>query len=467
MIKRTFTSLILLLATLPMLAQVQGWPANYGGVMLQAFYWDSFDDTAWAELENQADELSKYFPLVWIPQSGRCNGGTQMGYSDLYWFPGEDRYTSSFGTETQLRSMINTFKAKGIGTIADVVINHRANTSGWFGFPSETYKGITYTMTAADVCKNDDGGKAKTQADKEKVTLGAYDTGEDWDGMRDLDHTSTNVQTCVKAYLHALLEDLGYTGFRYDMVKGFDGSYVGTYNNDAKPAFSVGECWDSSETIKNWIEKTGKTSAAFDFQIKYVVRNAVDAANWAQLGQGHGQNNYPLVSNNYNNGAYRQWAVTFVENHDTQKRKDGTSNGPLVKDTLAANAFMMAMPGTPCVFLPHWKSYKQEIKAMIDARRLAGITNTSTYTQKFTNKNYYVVETTGTNSKLICSVGSKATQFNGTSAGYTKILSGYHYVYWAPNSLETPWVDKADGKYETDKENIDVTLTAVSANANA
>ena len=77
-------------------------------------------------------------------------------------------------------------------------------------------------MTAADVCKNDDGGKAKTQADKEKITLGANDTGEDWDGMRDLDHTSTNVQTCVKAYLHALLEDLGYTGFRYEMGKGFD-----------------------------------------------------------------------------------------------------------------------------------------------------------------------------------------------------------------------------------------------------
>jgi hypothetical protein len=44
-----------------------GWPANYGGVMLQAFYWDSYDDTQWSLLEKQSDELSGTFDLVWIP----------------------------------------------------------------------------------------------------------------------------------------------------------------------------------------------------------------------------------------------------------------------------------------------------------------------------------------------------------------------------------------------------------------
>ena len=29
-------------------ASAQGWPQNYGGVMLQGFYWDSYDDTQWA-----------------------------------------------------------------------------------------------------------------------------------------------------------------------------------------------------------------------------------------------------------------------------------------------------------------------------------------------------------------------------------------------------------------------------------
>ena len=113
--------MLLALAALPVMAWAAGWPANYGGVMLQGFYWDSYDDTYWPTLESQAGELSPYFGLVWIPQSGNC-GGTSMGYDDLYWF---SNYNSSFGNEQQLRSLITTFKSKGIGTIADVVINHR------------------------------------------------------------------------------------------------------------------------------------------------------------------------------------------------------------------------------------------------------------------------------------------------------------------------------------------------------
>ena len=119
----------------------QGWPSKYTGVMLQAFSWDSYDDSSWAVLEQQADELSKTFELVWIPQSGNC-GGQSMGYDDLYWF---SNYNSSFGNEQQLRSMINTFKAKGIKTIADVVINHRKNKSNWVDFPAETYNGSRLT----------------------------------------------------------------------------------------------------------------------------------------------------------------------------------------------------------------------------------------------------------------------------------------------------------------------------------
>ena len=143
MMKKIYTTLIVLVATLT--ASAQGWPANYGGVMLQGFYWDGYDDAQWTVLESQADELSQYFKLVWIPQSGNC-GGKSMGYDDLYWFPGGNNYNSSFGTEAELRSMIKTFKSKGIGTIADVVINHRRNVSNWVDFPKETYKGVTYQL---------------------------------------------------------------------------------------------------------------------------------------------------------------------------------------------------------------------------------------------------------------------------------------------------------------------------------
>ena len=125
----------------------EGWPANYDGVMLQGFYWDGYADAQWTQLERQVDELATTFDLVWLPQSGNC-GGQSMGYDDLYWFPGH--YDSSFGTEEELRSLISTFKAKGIGAIADVVINHRRNISNWVDFPQETYKGVTYQLLSSE-----------------------------------------------------------------------------------------------------------------------------------------------------------------------------------------------------------------------------------------------------------------------------------------------------------------------------
>ena len=287
--KRLFTSLITLIATLPMLAQ--GWPSQYQGVMLQGFYWDSFSQSQWIKLERQADELSQYFSLVWIPQSANC-GGNSMGYDDLYWFPGH--YDSSFGSETELRSLISTFKTKGIGTIADVVVNHRKETGNWVVFPAETYKGVTYQLKSTDVCADDDGGKTKTWATSNGYTLSSNnDTGEGWDGMRDLDHKSTNVQNNVKAYLDMLLNDLGYSGFRYDMVKGYAGSYTKMYNEAAQPQFSVGECFDGNvSTVKNWISATGKTSAAFDFPFRYTVRDAINNNDWRKL------SNSSLISDN-------------------------------------------------------------------------------------------------------------------------------------------------------------------------
>ena len=416
-------------------ANVVGWPAEYAGVMLQGFYWDGFGDAQWTRLEAQADELAPYFSLVWIPQSGNC-GGTSMGYDDLYWF---NNYNSSFGTEQQLRSLIQTFKAKGIGTIADVVINHRKNVSNWVDFPKETYKGVTYEMVSTDICANDDDYATRNWATQNGYSLSTNnDTGEGWGGMRDLDHMSENVQTIVKAYLDFLLNHLGYTGFRYDMVKGYAPRYTKLYNESAKPQFSVGECWDGTNTIRNWIDGTDKTSAAFDFQFRYTVRNAVNGQNWSLLGQ-RNDNNWPLVSNSTNGGAYRQYAVTFVENHDTEYRSSSAQQDPIRRDTLAANAFLLASPGTPCVFLKHWKAYKYDIARMIQARQVAGIQNTSTTTLLDSARDHYAATVTGSKGKLVVWVGDQSGAEAKIGSDYTRILSGYHYSYWVENSLASAW----------------------------
>ena len=436
--KRFYTLLTSLVMTTAVMAQ--GWPENYGGVMLQGFYWNGYADSQWIRLEKQADNLAKVFDLVWIPQSANC-GGQSMGYDDLYWFPGEGRYNSSFGTEDELRSLIKTFKEKGISTIADVVVNHRKNVSNWVDFPAETYNGITYQLKSTDIVANDDNGTTKTWATQNGYQLSANnDSGEGWDGMRDLDHKSENVQENVKAYVKMLIDDLGYTGFRYDMVKGYSGEYTKMYNDYAQPQFSVGECWDGTQTIRNWIDATGKTSAAFDFQFRYTVRNAANNGDWKRLAQ-QNDGNWPLVSSNYEKGSYRRYAITFVENHDTEKRPDAQQD-PIKKDTLAANAYLLAMPGTPCVFLTHWKAYRQDIANMIAVRKAVGITNMSSAINAATSTDYYAVNIEGSNGKrLLCVVGTKASSYT-PDGDWKKVISGYHYVYYVhgiePSAITLP-----------------------------
>ena len=456
--KKIYFMLIALLASINMFAQ--GWPANYSGVMLQGFSWDSYDYSQWTVLEKQADDMKGFIDLVWLPQSGKCIETTQvMGYKPYYYF----NQNSSFGTKAELRSLIAKFKANGIGAIADVVVNHR-NTDGWFTFPAETYNGVTYKMLPTDICKNDDGGATAKQATKDGVSLSNNnDEGQDWDGCRDLDHKSANVQKIIKAYLKFLKEDIGYTGFRYDMVKGFSGSHVADYNDATGVKFSVGEYWDGNPSIINWINKTNKKSAAFDFQFRYNVRDAVNGAADGKVASFSDWSKLNSTNNLMHDANYRQYAVTFVENHDMQYRSASEPLDPLRKDTLAANAYMLAMPGTPCIFQPHWRAYKQELKSMIEARKLAGITNMSNYTNKMAQTSCFANETTGNKAKLIVVVGNNTKAYT-PSADYAQILEGYHYRYYLSKSAETAWCNIPSGEYEA---GFKAKLTAVSQNSNA
>lgn len=453
----------LLCATLGILSATADdgrWPSDYEGVMLQGFYWDSYKETSWSALTSQVDELAQSFSLIWLPQSGYCNtAGNLMGYTPVYYFTQH----SSFGSEQQLRHLINLFRQRGTGVIADVVVNHRNNmgvNGSHVDFPAETYQGETYQMTSSDICRNDDGGETKKWATANGISLSTHDdTGEDWPGCRDLDHRSANVQRCVTAYLDFLLHDMGFSGFRYDMVRGFSASYVEQYNAAVQPPFSVGEHWSSSYDIGQWIKGTSQgsqpQSAAFDFQFRYRVRDAINNQDWRNLGY----DERPLALQ----PDMRRYAVTFVENHDMERRSNDEQD-PILRDTLAANAYLLAMPGTPCVFWRHWADCKEALKPMIEARRQAGITNTSTFEQVASTQSYHAVSVKGRNATLLCVVGSKPESYRPSSAQYTLILEGRGYRYYLARTANTVWADRPSGRYTAP---IAVTLTAVGRTSTA
>lgn len=435
-----FFTLIFTLMGLPLGIMAQGWPANYDGVMLQGFYWNSFSDTQWTNLTSQADELSKYFNLIWVPQSGWCNSYTDMGYYPRYWF----NQNSAFGTEQELRTMISTFKAKGTGIIADVVVNHKNGVSQWCDFANETVKGTgkntgkTYSVTwnntgYTQICNNDEANTATKSEAKGKIK-GAADTGLGDTGCRDLDHTNPTTQQNIKTYEDFLLNEMGYTGFRYDFVKGYDPQYIKIYNEASKPKFSVGEYWHGAVTttskdpkdhpfggVKDWVDATDKTSAAFDFPMKYLIKSAFGGNNWKLL-------DINLTSTLV--GKEPQYAVTFIDNHDTGEPHDNPD--PLRANVEAANAYILAMPGTPCIWISHWKPYKYTIKKCILARKIAGVTNTSSIKVSEGQDKGYVLIVEGNKGNVMLLLGSP----NYDTTGYQLACEGPEFKYYVSKGLD-------------------------------
>ena len=429
--KKICTTLLLLVVTLTVSAQ--GWPEKYDGVMLQGFYWDSYTDTKWTNLKSQADELSQFFNLIWVPQSGYCNSTTnQMGYSDIWWFD----HKSAFGTEDELRSMISTFKDKKVGIIEDVVINHKNGNTNWCDFPDESKNDYTLTWdnaTLSEICQNDEC------KDHGYTPTGAMDTGDNFDGARDLDHTNAQVQKNVKTYLDFLLNDLGYAGFRYDMVKGYAPKYTGIYNTSAKPTYSVGEYWDGDITkVIAWIDGTKQDgviqSAAFDFPMKYKINDAFTNSYWEEL------NEATLC----NDASYARYAVTFVDNHDTYRDDNALKN-----NICAANAFILTMPGTPCVFLSHWKDYKGTLKKLIKARKIVGIHNQSKILESSVKGAGYILKVKGTNGTALLLLGSVQ---DANTEGFQLVTEGRKYKLYVGDDLDISAISAitdTDAKQET------------------
>ena len=429
--KKICTTLLLLVVTLTVSAQ--GLPEKYDGVMLQGFYWDSYADTKWTNLESQADELSQFFNLIWVPQSGYCNSTTnQMGYSDIWWFD----HKSAFGTEDELRSMISTFKDKKVGIIEDVVINHKNGNTNWCDFPDESKNGYTLTWdnaTLSEICQNDEC------KDHGYTPIGAMDTGDNFDSARDLDHTNAQVQKNVKTYLDFLLNDLGYAGFRYDMVKGYAPKYTGIYNTSAQPTYSVGEYWDGDITkVIAWIDGTkqdgGIQSAAFDFPMKYKINDAFTNSYWEKLKE----------ATLCNDASYARYAVTFVDNHDTYRDDNALKN-----NICAANAFILTMPGTPCVFLSHWKDYKGTLKKLIKARKIVGIHNQSEILESSVKGAGYILKVKGTNGTALLLLGSVQ---DAKTEGFQLVIEGRKYKLYVSDDLDISAISAitdTDAKQET------------------
>jgi alpha-amylase len=359
--------------TLPQGGYSPAQPRTYHGdghdILLQGFHWAShagaFDPANrgrknWYCIlqENAAAIRTAGFTWVWFPP---CSDSlAPQGYIPRRWHV----LHTAYGSEDELRAALRALQP--VKALADVVLNHRvgAATSG------ADFQDPPFPDNRAAVVRDDESG----------VGTGSHDTGERHPCGRDLDHTNPGVRATVKDYLR-WLRGLGFQGWRYDLCKGYHGRFIGEYNDATDPEFSVGEFFDSDrQKVTNWLDGTGGKSTAFDFPTRYLLYDAVMKDDYSRLQSFHGGRVVPggLI------GYWPSRAVTFVDNHDTEYRRDeehrrqynDTRHFP-GKTVDMAYAYILTHPGMPCVFWSHYFDWgpvtRQHLDRLLQVRRQHGI----------------------------------------------------------------------------------------------
>ncbi|MBR4562880.1 MAG: starch-binding protein [Paludibacteraceae bacterium] len=440
-------------------------PAENEAVLIQAYYWAHEGNTAtrwipygsiqWHDLNAQASELGKYFDLVWLAPSADTKdytGFLPVNYSDQ---------NNVWGSEDSLKILINSLHNAGAKVIADIVINHsnaKEGFCGWetfnfgdYGSYNPDWSWVSYNdemfltkaenqygmKDSAGVC-----GQIKSQY-HDDYTCSLYDGRDDgldnpkgtyyWDYTeynctysRDWAHSMKEVREMSRAYLTWMNEYIGYDGWRYDFAKGIHGSHIDDYNKASNAAFSVIEVFEQNIPKQAGVlYDTHFNTYVFDFPGKYQIMNNAIRNGWYQGLQGNAENTMLYK--------YKKHTVTFVDNHDTFREEYnlcGTHNtiGDEAK-VIQANAFILAMPGVPCVFYPYWHEFKSSLKPMIDARHATRVHSESDVLDE-AGDGYYRATITGKNGTIKLFLGPNSGWQNcpeGYKAAYVGNDAGFYY----------------------------------------
>ena len=320
--------------------------------------------------------------------------------------------------------------------IADIVINHAVAGQGWCNY-NQTYNFGEYGSFKPDgsyICNTDEMNyDSKAGSCKGYATGGAddgYGDEANYPDGRDWDHTNSNVQAMFKAYLKWLHNVIKIDGVRYDYCKGYHNSHINDYNRAAQTYFSVMEYWDGNvNTLQSRLADAGWNTTTFDFATKYTAFNDGIAS----------ENYYKLQGAGLPGAGKSRYAVTFVDSHDSFQRDnnelcgEGNSMSLCRDKVLQCNAYMLSMPGVPCVFWPHWVTFKEEIKKMINARYKTGVHSESSVNDEAGN-GYYKATIYGKNGEIRLLLGPNSG-YNTTPQGYTLAVKGTNYgVYYKTTS---------------------------------
>ncbi len=475
-----FVALSLLLSPVTLFAQA-GFDDDR--VMLQGFYWESYrhgspdqfsglGEKKWYEIvKEEAGEIREgRFDLVWLPPPSFA-GEHSAGYNPREYF----NLNNSYGNQQQHRAMLEALLQNGVEPVADIVINHRDGSTGWANFSNPDWD--TRAITEDDEAFTNPNSEAfdtpleMRGRGEELPTEYTHHGGTTYgyDSFRDIDHTNLQVRRDIIRYL-LQLKSMGYRGWRYDMVHGYHARWIATYNRATHPTFSVGEYdWDKHAAQRGWVWHTATTpddirtaSSVFDFSSQFTLKENKGnyIALYGPFGDGIG-----LVGDNTDGIAWRNRAVTFLENHDTGYRTDesGRAQPHHEHDSFfndwqveQAYAYILTHSGVPTIYWKHYFDWgnelRESLKALINARKVADVHAGSQFfhQQNARERSVYAAYVEGRKGALYVRIGGSDQEWTPAHSNYRdyrEYASGIGWKVWVglPGNPEVQQAPLNDG----------------------
>ena len=328
---------------------------------MQYFEWYlPSDGQHWNNLAEDAQHLADLgISHVWMPPAFKATNKDDVGYGvydlfDLGEFDQKGTVRTKYGLKEEYLNAISQLKEVGIVPMAEPF-----EIEGWTHFTfdgrNKAYNDFEwhwyhFNGTDFDAKRNKSGiyliqGDNKGWADNDLVD---NENGNfDYLMYANLDYKHPEVIENIYEWADWFVETTGVQGFRMDAIKHIDSFFMRNFIRDVKEKqgqdfYVFGEFWNGNEEDNNtYLEKIEKRFDLVDVPLHNNLHNASKAGADYDLTTIF---DHSLVKN------HPEHAVTFVDNHDTQR---GQALESTVEEWFKPAAYALILlreDGLPCLF---------------------------------------------------------------------------------------------------------------------
>ena len=386
---------------------------------MQYFEWYlPSDGQHWNNLAEDAQHLADLgISHVWMPPAFKATNKDDVGYGvydlfDLGEFDQKGTIRTKYGLKEEYLNAINNSKML-VSSMADVVLNHKAAADKLETFyvvevdPEDRTKVISepfeiegwthFTFDGRQKAYNDfewhwyhfNGTDFDAKRNKKGIYLIQGDNkgwahndlvdnengNFDYLMFANLDYRHPEVIENIYEWADWFVETTGVQGFRMDAIKHIDYFFMRNFIRDVKEKqgqdfYVFGEFWNAKEEDNNtYLEKTENRFDLVDVRLHYNLYDASLKGADYDLTTIFEQT---LVKN------HPEHAVTFVENHDTQR---GQALESTVEEWFKPSAYALILlrkDGLPCLFYGDYygidgefaqESFKEVLDTLLYARK--------------------------------------------------------------------------------------------------